>query len=217
MKLLYLGHACFLLTTSGGLRILIDPYEPGAFGGAIGYGPIPTRADVVLVTHEHADHNAVQAVPGKPRQVIRGAGTWEVDGVRIRGVSTFHDTRQGRERGPNTVFVIEADGLRIAHVGDLGHVLTPQQVQAIGPVDVLLLPVGGVFTVGPKEAWEVVEQLHPRIVVPMHYKTPKVGFPLEPVESFTKGEERVKQLPSEVTLEELPDQTEIWVLKPSML
>ena len=217
MKLLYIGHACFLLTTSGGLRILIDPYQPGAFGGAIGYGPIPFGADVVLVTHEHADHNAVNAAPGTPKQVIRGTGSWEVDGVRIHGVLTYHDEKQGRERGPNTVFVIEADGLKIAHLGDLGHVLTQEQVKEIGPVDVLLIPVGSVFTIGPAEAWKVVEELQPKVIIPMHYKTPKVGFPLEPVEHFTQGKEHVKQLSSEVSIEELPQQQEVWVLRPYML
>ena len=121
---------------------------------------------------------------------------------------------RGKERGPNTIYVIEAEGIRVAHLGDLGHTIGAIEKKELGDIDVLLTPVGGVFTIEPEEAWEVVKLLDPRIVIPMHFKTPSVTFPLAPVEEFTKGKERVLMKDSQVEIS-LPPQNEVWVLKPS--
>ncbi len=173
ISLTWHGQSTFVFKTSTGLNALLDPT-----GSGTGY-KIPTLDGIDLVTasHEHSDHNAVSLALGSPL-VLKGlAGSdWAkidqtVKGVRVRAVPTFHDDTQGSQRGKNAVFVFELDGLRLAHLGDLGHTLTSDQITAIGPVDVILIPVGGFFTVDGKVAAQVVSQLNPKIIVPMHYKT----------------------------------------------
>jgi len=215
MKIKWLGHSAFLITAEDGTRVLMDPYESGAYGGGIGYGPIQESADIVTVSHDqHEDHNYVKASAGNP-VVVNTAGKEQVKGFHITRVPTFHDNSQGKERGKNLVICLEKDGMRICHLGDLGHVLSPAQVKEIGAVDIVLIPVGGTFTIDPKEATEVVTLLKPKVVIPMHYKTPKCGFPLAGVDEFTEGKERVRhQGSSENVLKKdtLPDTTEIVVL-----
>ncbi|HYB20605.1 MAG TPA: MBL fold metallo-hydrolase, partial [Thermodesulfobacteriota bacterium] len=174
MKVKWYGHAAFLITSGQGMKIITDPYEPGGFGGAIGYGPIPDEADIVLVTHDHGDHNYVRGLKGKP-QIITGTGSHRVKNLEFEGIATYHDGSKGAERGPNTIFCFESDGLRLCHLGDLGHVPTEQEAKRIGPVALLLLPIGGVYTIDPEQGAETVRQLNPRITIPMHYKTSKCG------------------------------------------
>jgi L-ascorbate metabolism protein UlaG (beta-lactamase superfamily) len=193
MTLTWWGQSTFVLKTSTGLNALLDPAGPGT-----GY-KIPTQAgiDLVTVSHEHTDHNAVNLAAGSPL-VLRGlAGNdWAkidrtVKGVRVRTVGVYHDDAQGSKRGKNAIFVFDVDGLRLAHLGDLGHTLSPEQIKDIGPVDVILIPVGGYYTIDAKAAVEVVSQLNPKIVIPMHYKTPDLAASLAgvlaPAEDFVKA------------------------------
>jgi L-ascorbate metabolism protein UlaG (beta-lactamase superfamily) len=185
------GQACFLIETPGGVRILTDPVYMGDYRP-----PRDVVPDVVTVSHEHVDHNQVDKVAGKPL-VLRGLTEGGRDfakidqavrGVHIYTVPTFHDEQQGAERGKNAVFVFEFDGLRVVHLGDLGHVLTEAQVKQIGPADVLMIPVGGKFTIFGAEADKVVSQLHPRLlVIPMHFKTAAAGFLPYSAEDFAAG------------------------------
>ena len=197
-KLTWYGQSCFLLETAGGTRIVMDPIPKG-----IGYDlPQGLKADIVTISHEHFDHNNVGFVTGKPR-VLRGLTAdkkgWtrideKVKDVSIRSVGVYHDDQRGAARGLDTVFIFEVGGVRIAHLGDLGHVLNDEQLAAIGAVDVLLVPVGGTFTVDGLKATQVVEQLRPRImVIPMHYKTDAVSIKeLEPVALFLDGKRNVR-------------------------
>lgn len=215
MKIKWLGHAAFLITSSQGVKIITDPYEPNAFGGQLAYGAIKDLADIVLVSHDHADHNHTKDLPGSP-QIIKGSGSKTGKGISFRGVATFHDPSRGKERGENTVFAMEIDGIRVCHLGDLGHVLSQKEVSEIGPVDILITPVGGFYTIDPKEASQVATLLKPKVVIPMHFKTEKCGFPIAPVEDFLKGKAKVKQAGvSEVSFEKaaLPHETEVVVLK----
>ncbi len=216
MKIQWLGHAAFLITTDKGVQILMDPYQAGGYGGAVGYGKIEAAPDIVTISHDqHEDHNATSSLKGNP-VIVKTPGKETIRGVVVNRVRTFHDNSGGSERGPNLVIGLEADGLRVVHCGDLGHVLTPEQIAAIGPVDVLLVPVGGTFTLDAAEADAVVAQLKPKIVVPMHYKTPKCGFPLLEVEAFLKGKQQVRKLSGsilEVKAGALPAKTEIVVLQ----
>lgn len=217
MKIKWLGHSAFLITSDQGTKIITDPYEPGGFG-AINYGKINETADVVTVSHDHADHNFVSQIQGNP-QVLDKVGSAKVKGIEFRGVATFHDTSQGTERGPNTVFCFDVDGVRICHTGDLGHQLSPQQAQEVGPVDVLLVPVGGAFTVDAAGAAQLCEQLKPKVVIPMHFKTEKILLPLTGVEDFTKGRSPVRQVGSsevEIRAGQLPAATETVVLQPAL-
>jgi L-ascorbate metabolism protein UlaG (beta-lactamase superfamily) len=215
VRLKWLGHSAFQLTAADGTSVITDPYVPGSFSGAIGYRPIRETADAVTVSHHHHDHDGVSHLSGKPK-VFEGKGTFKAGSVGIIGFETFHDTSEGAGRGRNTVFVFEADGLRICHCGDLGHVLTAEQAAAIGKVDVLLVPVGGTFTVDAAAAHEVAEQLAARVTVPMHYKTEKLGFDIAGIDDFVQGVANVKRVGAaevEVSADQLPPVPEIWVLE----
>ena len=153
MKVKWLGHASFAITADDGTCIVTDPYEPGGFGGAIGYGPITEKADVVTVSHDHADHNYVAGVPGAPT-VLKGAGAHEARGIDFKGLETAHDSSGGAERGSNVIFTFTMDDIVVCHLGDLGHRLTADQIDAIGEVDLLLIPVGGRWSQTLLEAYK---------------------------------------------------------------
>jgi L-ascorbate metabolism protein UlaG (beta-lactamase superfamily) len=190
MKIKYIGHSCFLVTMQNGTRIITDPYEPGAFDGAVKYRPVGEEADIVLVSHDHADHNHIASVSGSPR-VVDEAGANTVDGINILGVSTYHDTSGGSERGSNIIFRFEADGLALCHLGDIGHTLDDATAHQLRPVDILMLPVDGFFTIGSDEADALIDSLMPRLVIPMHFKTEGVDFPIAPVDDFLSGRKEV--------------------------
>ena len=218
MNVKWYGHAAFLIVSDQGLKIITDPYEPGGFNGAIAYGKIPDSADIVLVSHDHADHNYVAGLPGKPR-IIKGTGSFKVQGVTIRGVPAYHDSNQGSQRGGNTIFCFTLDDLRVCHLGDLGHILSSAEVKQIGPVDLLFLPTGGFYTIDPSQATQTAMLLNPRIIIPMHFKTPRCGFPLAGVEEFTAGKKAVKDFQAseiEIRKNALPPATEIIVLTPAL-
>ena len=213
MKIKYLAHAAFLITAENGTRILTDPYEtsPG-----LKHSAIKETADIVTVSHEHGDHNNVAAVKGNPKVV---KASEEAKGISFKAVATAHDDKGGSQRGKNIVFYFEIDGISICHAGDLGHELTADQVKAIGKVDVLMVPVGGFFTIDARTATKVCEQLKPRIIIPMHYKTDKLEFPIAGVEDFIKGKNNVtRSNDSEIELKagKLPDVAQIIVLKQSL-
>jgi len=215
MKVKWLGHASFLITSDKGIRIITDPYESGGFGGSLNYAPIREEADVVVVSHEHADHNHVTGIRGSP-QVVRGAGTHRAHDIELKGVPVYHDTSSGRERGKNAIMTFTVDGLRVCHVGDLGHQPSDEQLAEVGPVDVLLVPVGGNYTIDAAEATRLIERMKPSVVVPMHFRTDKCLFPITGVEEFLKGKEVVHRVDSselEIKKESLPVETEIFVLQ----
>ena len=215
MKLKWLGHACFLITSEAGLRIITDPYPSG---GGIMYAPVNETADIVVVSHDHFDHNAVSTVPGSP-EVVTGSGTKNVKGVEFKGIATYHDDSKGSQRGDNTVFCFSVDGVKLCHLGDLGHSLSREQIDEIGDMDVLLIPVGGFFTIDANVAGQVCDDLKPKVIVPMHYKTPKLDFPISGVEDFVKGKKSARTLDSseaQFKQGELPGATEIMVLQPAL-
>jgi L-ascorbate metabolism protein UlaG (beta-lactamase superfamily) len=215
MKIKWYGHSAFLITSDQGAKIIIDPYEPGAFGGQISYGKIKDQVDIVLTSHDHADHNYTKDLPGTP-QIVKGSGSKTAKGISMKGISTYHDPSQGSERGANTIFTLKIDNIQLCHLGDLGHLLSDKELAEIGPVDILLIPVGGFFTIDPKEATRVAEQIKPKILIPMHFKTAKCGFPIAPVEDFLKGKTNTKRpKASEATFDKatLPQQMEIVVLE----
>lgn len=215
MKIKWLGHACFLITSETGLKIITDPYTSG---GGVGYAPVNEAADIVVVSHDHFDHNAVSSVPGKP-EVVTDSGVKEAKGIQFKGIATYHDEAKGSERGANTVFCFSVDGVKLCHLGDLGHPLSREEISEIGDVDMLLVPVGGLFTIDAKVASQVCNDLKPKVVVPMHYKTPKLDFPVAGVEDFVKGKKNVRTLNSseaEFKLGELPGATEIVVFQPAL-
>lgn len=170
MKIHWYGHSAFQLTSQQGTVILIDPY-----GKFLGYRMPKIKADIVAVTHDHKDHNQIQVAEG-PYELINQPGHFNVRGVEIQGVPTYHDNVEGAKRGKNIIFVFTVDGLRICHAGDLGHTLNVQQLEQIGRVDLLMVPVGGGATLDGAGAAAVFKQLQPAVAIPMHYSTKALGL-----------------------------------------
>ncbi|MBI5871360.1 MAG: MBL fold metallo-hydrolase [Actinobacteria bacterium] len=220
MKVKWLGHSCFLLTAASGSTLLTDPYDTTAYPGTLLYKPLDDppgiSPDVVTVSHGHADHGNVEAVSGMP-EIVKTPRARQASGFNIRGVESFHDIEHGALRGDNVMFVIEADGLVVCHLGDLGHELEPAQVEAIGEVDLLLIPVGGTFTIDAAAATLVLRQLSPRLAIPMHYRNDKCLFRIDGVDRFIQGKPGLETPGvSEIGLskENLPASPKIFVLEP---
>lgn len=212
MEISYFGHSCFKIKTKT-TTVVTDPYDPEMVG--LKYPKI--EADIVTVSHGHTDHNFLEKIAGTPF-VVNGPGEYEVKSVSIFGIESYHDNKKGKERGLNTVYLIEAEGLRVCHLGDLGQKLDEEQLEEVDGIDILLAPVGGFYTLGPKEAVEVIGQVEPLIVIPMHYKA--VGMTssfkdLVKVDDFTKElgieVEPVKKL--FISKDKLPEEREVVVLE----
>jgi L-ascorbate metabolism protein UlaG (beta-lactamase superfamily) len=217
VELRYYGHAMFGIQVNG-TTIVIDPWNED-----IGYPKPKVSPTAVVISHEHFDHSNVSLCGGNPKIVrclAQEGKTWakvdeQIGPVHISGVATYHDDTQGSARGKNTVTIFEAEGLRVVHLGDLGHLLSDEQVRAIGRVDVLMIPVGGYYTIGPAEADRVIEQLQPRVVIPMHFKTEvNASWPIGTLDDFLKGKPRVRRMGASCTItrQALPAAREIWAL-----
>jgi len=219
MKIKYLGHASFMITSDSGTKIITDPYDAAYVAeGGPSYDEIKESADIVIVSHEHSDHNNVATVRGNP-EVVRGATTAEVKGINFKGMPTYHDDAGGKLRGNNAIICFEVDGIMICHLGDLGHPLSDKQTAELGSVDILLIPVGGYYTIDAKTATQICDRLKPKVIIPMHYKTNKCGFPIAGVDEFARGKKNVDKLDtSEVEFKqgELPASTKIIILKPAL-
>jgi L-ascorbate metabolism protein UlaG (beta-lactamase superfamily) len=208
MDISWLGHSCFRIKGVHA-TVITDPYSPD-----LGYSLGKSTARIVTVSHQHPGHSYVQGIGGEPK-LVAGPGEYEISGVLIIGMATFHDGEEGRKRGKNTAYLMEVDEVSVCHLGDLGHVLTTEQVAEIGNVDVLLLPVGGVSTINASMAAEVVRELEPKAVVPMHYKTEALNRELEPVGRFLKemGVKEVSSTPKlSFTKANLPISTQVFLL-----
>jgi len=216
MDIFYLGHSCFQLKGKKG-TVITDPYQ-----ASVGFSLPSTSADLVTVSHQHPDHNAVDKIGGTARRekpfIISEQGEYEVGGVSVFGVQTYHDANQGVERGPNIVFTILLDDVRVCHLGDLGHELTTDQLEAIGAVDIVLCPVGGTFTLDPVQAIQTIHALEPSYVIPMHFQTPEhdpnLFSQLKTLENFLQeyGMDSPAVPKLHVEKSTLPEETELVVL-----
>src|SRR3989344_1615646 len=185
-KLTWIGQSCFQISVSNGkdhsADIVIDPFDE-----KLGLKVPSFSADILLVTHQHYDHNNKGTVKGEPF-LIENPGEYEIKGVFVQGITSFHDNKEGKERGLNTIYTIEAEDMRLCHLGDFGQQqLTDEQLELIGKVDILMIPVGGTFTIDGHEAAKVIGQIEPKIVVPMHYSLPKLKVELDGVDKFLKA------------------------------
>jgi L-ascorbate metabolism protein UlaG (beta-lactamase superfamily) len=213
MKVKYLGHASFLITLDDGTRVITDPYQTSE---DLTYGEIRESADIVTVSHDHFDHNNVAAVRGNP-EVVRGSA--RVKGIDFKGIPSYHDDAGGTMRGGNTILCFEVDGVRVCHLGDLGHQLSDEQVAGLGGVDILLVPVGGFFTIDARGATGVCDRVKPRVVVPMHCNYKWSHPEIASVEEFLEGKANVDRLDtSEMEFKSgaLPAGTRIIVLTPAL-
>jgi L-ascorbate metabolism protein UlaG (beta-lactamase superfamily) len=182
MTISWYGHSCFKITNQGGhLTIITDPFDK-----SIGLTPPRGNADIVTVSHDHYDHNNIKTIANDPF-IINGPGEYEIKGIRIIGCPSYHDEKQGQERGTNTIYLIEIDEIRICHLGDFGQSkLFDSQLETIGQVDILIIPVGGTYTIGAREAMKIAEQIEPLLIIPMHYKLPGLKIDLADVKEFLK-------------------------------
>ncbi len=198
--LTWYGHSCFRLDFGAGGSVVFDPYEVGSVPGV--ELPDGLSADTVLCSHGHGDHNA--------------AGRVKLSGnmpyYAVSSIGTFHDPEQGKKRGPNNIYIVEYEGFRAVHLGDLGCALTAEEMEGLRGADLLMIPVGGFFTIGPKEAKDIIGALQPRIAVPMHYRRGDMGYPvISPLSDFTGLFDSVTEIPSN-TLELTPDLAGVYVL-----
>lgn len=213
MYITWLGHSCFKIqdkTTADAITIITDPFSKD-----VGLKVPHMEADVVTVSHDHHDHNNIGALRGNP-YIIRAAGEYDIKGISIEGIDSFHDEKEGAERGKNVVYWMEMDGIAIVHLGDLGHVLTDKQRERIAKCDILMVPVGGKYTIDAKKAVEVINLIEPRIVIPMHYKISgsKIAD-IDGVDKFIKelGLDPRKEEKLKVTKKDLPqDDMELVIL-----
>lgn len=213
-KVTWFGHACWLVEGSPvegeTIRVVMDPHD----GACVGLKKPEVAAEIVLVSHSHFDHNHPDVVKGY-QKVIDKPGSYNVGNFHVKGVPAKHDEKGGSLRGDNIVFVFELDGIKFCHAGDLGHTFTEEQIEKIGKVNVLFVPVGGVYTVDAKGATVVTKQLKPNIVIPMHYKLPGLSVGIGSLEPFLTGK-KVKKAGSNtvsITKNELPAETEVLVFE----
>jgi L-ascorbate metabolism protein UlaG (beta-lactamase superfamily) len=208
MEITWLGQSCFRIKTTHGI-VVTDPYPP-----EMGYTLGKLTPRIVTVSHDHRDHNYVKGVAGEFK-VINRPGEYEISDILIFGIATFHDAEQGKQRGKNIVYRIETDDLSVCHLGDLGHSLSAAQVEQLQNCDVLLIPVGGVYTVNATGAAEIVRQLTPKVVIPMHYKIPLLKTELETVDRFLQeigATAAVPQPKLNITRSSVPETTQVVVL-----
>jgi L-ascorbate metabolism protein UlaG (beta-lactamase superfamily) len=208
MEITWLGQSCFRIKTTHGI-VITDPCPP-----ELGYPMGKLTARIVTVSHAHRDHNYVQGIGGEPK-VIDRPGEYEISDILIFGVATFHDAEQGKQRGKNVVYRIETDDLSVCHLGDLGHTIAAAQIEQLQNCDVLMIPVGGMFTVNGTTAAEIVRQLTPKAVIPMHYKTPQLKMELETVDRFLQemgASSAVPQPKLSITRSSVPETTQVILL-----
>jgi L-ascorbate metabolism protein UlaG (beta-lactamase superfamily) len=211
MKITWLGHSCYLLENKEGKRLVIDPFNP-----SIGYTSPAVKADLVTVSHDHHDHNAVDQLLNNP-EVIKSIKQKELSGFKISGISSYHDDDKGSKRGENRIFIYEVDDLRLVHLGDLGHMLNDEDIKALGRVDILFTPVGSVYTINGEQANELVNKIKPILTIPMHYKTKDLKIDLRPIDDFLDLRDEYQQQISnflEITRESITDYSPVVVLQP---
>jgi len=201
------GHACWEITND--ITLVTDPHD----GRSIGI-PAPTvKGDIILVSHDHYDHNSVKYVDKEGSKVVTDGRKRTIENVTIRGIESFHDEAGGSKRGSNIIFKFLIDGIRFCHLGDLGHEIDNETVEKIGEVDVLFIPIGGTFTVDDKQAWNVINAIKPMIIVPMHYKIGGLSLPISGIDAFLE-QNKYKLIPVgneiEIDKEDLPDEPEVW-------
>ncbi|MEF8880051.1 MAG: MBL fold metallo-hydrolase [Candidatus Thermoplasmatota archaeon] len=201
------GHACFEITDA--VTVVTDPHD----GRSIGIPAPNVAADIILVSHDHYDHNSIKTVEKNNSRAVRDSRKRNIDNVEIKGVNSYHDKAQGEKRGSNIIYKFVVDGITFCHLGDLGHNLDDETVDKIGEMDILFIPVGGNFTIDGREAWKVIEKLSPKIVVPMHFKIGGLSIPIAGLEEFMEENKyKVFKVGNEIQInkEDLPEEPEVW-------
>ncbi|MBU5486190.1 MBL fold metallo-hydrolase [Clostridium sp. MSJ-11] len=191
MKITWLGHSSFIIEDCKGRKLLTDP-----FNDSIGYEVFKGDIDVVTISHQHFDHNYKDNINSEKVAVVEKVGFFNPCDIPIQGIPSYHDKDQGTKRGENIVYLFQMDGYKLCHLGDLGHLLSKEDISKIGGVDVLFIPIGGNYTINGKEAFQITKTIKSHVIIPMHYKTPDLSFPLEGLEVFLKYIKKGKRINS---------------------
>jgi L-ascorbate metabolism protein UlaG (beta-lactamase superfamily) len=201
------GHSCWEIANNK--TLVIDPHD----GKSIGIPAPNVTGDIILVSHDHYDHNSVKSVEKEGSKIVLDGRKRTIDDVEIRGIDSFHDEVGGAKRGANIMYKFTIDGIKFCHLGDLGHELDSETVEKIGKVDILFVPIGGTFTVDDKQAWNVIKAIKPKIVIPMHYKIGGLSLSISGIDGFLE-QNNYKVIPVgneiEIDKEDLPDEPEVW-------
>jgi len=210
MTIVWHGHSCFEIANEM-TTVVTDPHD----GSSIGIQSPHVKADIILVSHDHYDHNKVKAVEKDTTSVVR-KGEKKIQDIIISAHTTYHDKKEGKKRGPNTIFTFVIDGINFCHLGDLGHMLDEKTVEALGTIDILFIPVGGVFTIDAEEATKLCSKIKPRVIIPMHYRVGGLSLPIERVDEFLERVQHlceIRHVANEIEIdhEDLPDGHEVWV------
>jgi L-ascorbate metabolism protein UlaG (beta-lactamase superfamily) len=201
------GHACFEITND--VTLVTDPHD----GKSIGIPAPSVSGDIILVSHDHFDHNSVKSVEKIDSKVVTDPRKRNISNIEIRGVESFHDEANGTKRGSNIIYKFIVDGISFCHLGDLGHDINDETVSQIGDVDILFIPIGGNFTVDADEAWDIISKIKPKITVPMHYKIGGLSLPISSIDPFLeKNKFKIMKVGNEIDIEkeDLPKEPEIW-------
>jgi len=210
-KITFYGHALFVIESIEGTKIGIDPYDQ-----QIKTSLPDVRADIVVSSHDHFDHNNISLFRGKPR-LVDAPISINMDDIEFEGISSYHDEKNGAVRGSNIIFKFDVDGIKFAHLGDLGHMLDKDQAGQLKDIDIMMVPVGGTYTIDSVTALDIIKKVKPKVVIPMHYKEEDTKLDVDPLESFTSKVKDHKEMGHsiKVSRETLPQKTEIWVLSSS--
>ena len=201
------GHSCFEITND--ITIVTDPHD----GKSIGIPAPSVQGDVILVSHDHYDHNSVKTVEKHGSKIITDSRKRNISDVELRGFESYHDEVEGAKRGENIIYKFQVNDIIFCHLGDLGHKLTDNIIEKIGKVDVLFIPIGGTFTVDDKQAWDIINSIKPKIVVPMHYKIGGLSLPIAGIDAFLEQNKfELLHVGNEIDIEkeDLPEKTEVW-------
>ncbi len=210
MRIKWLGHSSFLITNQRGINILTDPFDE-----TLGYRMTKEKINIITISHEHYDHNNTIGIKGKP-VVLKRSVNRETHKISFKSIPSYHDSVYGKYRGENNIFIINTDGITLCHLGDLGHLLTKEQLEEINHVDILFIPVGGHFTINHIQAEQVIDQIKAKIILPMHYKTDAIKWSIDPLSMFLNEKQNIKIIGKnyfEVSPENLPDKTSIYILE----
>ena len=201
------GHSCWEITNDN--TLVTDPHD----GKSIGIPAPNVIGDIILVSHNHYDHNSVKTVEKNSSKVVLDGRKRNIFNVEINGIESYHDEEMGSKRGSNIIFKFEIDGIKFCHLGDLGHELDDESIRNIGEVDILFVPIGGTFTIDDKQAWNVINKIKPKIIVPMHYKIGGLSLPIAELDPFlSQSKYKVLHVGNEIDIEkeDLPTEPEIW-------
>ena len=201
------GHACWEITNEK--TLVIDPHD----GRSIGIPAPNVKGDIILVSHDHYDHNSVKTVEKSGSKLIKDGRKRNIDEIEIKGVDSYHDEAGGSKRGNNIMFKFNMGDITFCHLGDLGHDLDEDAVKKIGLVDVLFIPIGGNFTIDADKAWDVIKKINPKIVIPMHYKIGGLSLPIAGIDPFLeKNKYKLLHVGNEIDIEkeDLPEEPEVW-------